>query len=515
MTRPQSRTAARRSPAWFLAAALAAALMGPPRAAGRDLFVSPEGKPGAPGTKDSPLDLASAISDRSPAAPGDTIWVMGGTYHPPFACKVAGKPDAPVTIRAVPGQRATLDCRLPAGSSASPYLSVQGGDVAIWGLEVTCSDAKRKTAQGGSSPSDIRRGSVNGYASRVRFINMIVHDCDQGFGFWSSGEGGEIYGCIIYNNGWIGPDRGHGHAIYAQNKDGTKQLADNVMFNQFSYGIHVYGSGRAFLKGFHVEGNVSFNNGSGADPDSRTPAMLIGGGSPAERITVLGNCTFGDRHGGGDIRLGYTARSNVDVQVHDNYVVGAVDLVRWERAMVHQNTILSPGTMLRLEYPKDAAAKYEIARNAYVRMGGKQAAPFAIAGEAKAGGRTFAEWQKEGFDADSQCAEGKPSAVKVFVRPNRYEPGRAHIVVYNWDLAKEVEVDLGSLLKPGQKYRIVSAQDFYGKPIIEGRFQQPKVRLPMTEYRAVPPVGMDGHNTPITGPLFNVFVVLPEVGAYM
>jgi hypothetical protein len=458
-------------------------------------YVGTDGKAGAAGTKDAPLDLASAIGPASPAKPGDTIWVGAGTYQGAFVVKVAGKEASPLTIRALPGQRATIDCRVPAGAKGSPQLLVEGAWTVLWGLEVMCSNPTRRTDIKGSWPADQQRGGVTGYGSNAKFINLLVHDCECGFGFWSNAEGGEIYGCVIYNNGWVGPDRGHGHAIYTQNLKGTKRLVDNIMFNQFSFGIHAYGSSKAFLKGFHVEGNVSFNNGSATTPKDRTPAMLIGGGSPAERIAVLANCTYGDEHGGGGVSLGYTAKTNEDVAVRDNYFVGSVAALRWQKLVFEGNTVIGGG-LVRPELPAGGTMdQYTFARNTYY-------APAAAA-------PAFADWQKKGQDAGSTLSEGLPKGVKVFIRPNAYEKGRANVAVYNWDRKDAVDVDLSAVLTKGGRYRVVSAQDFYGKAVAEGVWDGGPVKLPMAPRPAVPPVGMPDYKMPVTQPVFDVFVVLP------
>ncbi len=53
----------------------------------------------------------------------------------------------------------------------------------------------------------------------------------------------------------------------------------------------------------------------------------------------------------------------------------------------------------------------------------------------------------------------------MFVRPNRYERGRAHVVVYYWEHKDAVEVDLSKVLTRGQKYRVVASQDLFGAPV--------------------------------------------------
>jgi len=426
-----------------------------------EFYVSPTGTSGGDGSKACPWDLATALAQPAAVRPGDTIWLLGGRYVGGFESRLKGTAAAPITVRQAPGARATIDCL----SDKSALFSVGGEWTRYWGFEVTCSNPRRETKATGSAPADINRGGVNCQGANIAFVNLVVHDCSNGFGFWSGGEGGEIYGCIIYNNGWDAPDRGHGHAIYTQNKTGTKRLVDNVMFNQFCYGVHAYGSSRAFLSGFHVEGNVSFNNGAAKSPTSLAPCILIGGGSPSERIAVIENYTYSTGYGATALQLGYGA-NNKDAVVRDNYFVGGISLRKWEKLAVAGNTFIG---------------------------GAPQVDP--PAGDVR---------------ASNTLVAGRPVGAKVVVRPNAYEPGRGHVIVYNWDKKPQVEADLSQVLKPGAKFKVVSAQDFFGEPVFAGRYDGKSVRLPMKAYRAVPPIGKESYVPPATGPEFNVFVVLPE-----
>ena len=91
----------------------------------------------------------------------------------------------------------------------------------------------------------------------TKIINLVIHDTGQGLAPTSVATNSEYYGNIIYYNGWSAPDRGHGHAIYAQNYDGgSKLIKHNIMFDQFSYNLHAYGSSTAGFMNSRVEGNV-------------------------------------------------------------------------------------------------------------------------------------------------------------------------------------------------------------------------------------------------------------------
>ena len=451
-----------------LALAFAAILASAGTAWARDFLVSPGGTADGDGSKARPWDLQTALHHPGAVKPGDTIWLLGGTYRGGFKSRLKGAADAPVTVRQAPGERATIDCRSDDPKQRVDFV-VEGEHARYWGFEVMSSNPDRWADDKGSHPPEGNRGGVTCYGSHIAFINLVVHDGSSGFGWWSSGEGGEIYGCLIYNNGWDAPDRGHGHAIYAQNSGRTKRIVDNILFNQFSYGVHVYGSSRASLNGFCVEGNASFNNGAAKSPTSLTPGILVGGGSPSERIVVKDNCTWSAGCRATALVLGYGA-NNKDAAVTGNYFVGGTTLRKWERLDVTGNTFI-----------------------------------------AAAANPTHVEPPPEGLDlaASNTVLRGRPAGVQVFVRPNRYEPGRANAVVYNWDQTPEVQLDLGNILKRGQAYRIVSAQDFFGEPVARGTFDGQAVRLPMREYRAPPPVGKPDYVPPATGPEFNVFVVLP------
>jgi len=477
-----------------------------------EYHVTPGGSASGDGSAERPWDLQTALSggpsqgDSTTVRPGDVIWIHGGTYRGGFKCQVAGNATAQVTIRAFPGERATIDCR-PRDARDDGLFDVRGDYCVIRGLEFTCSDPKRETTISGSWPEDIRRGGIFSRASHVRFINLVIHDLANGIGFWSQGEGGEVYGCLISHNGWKGPDRGHGHAIYAQNESGTKRIEDNILFNQFGSGIHCYGSEKAALNDFHIEGNVSFNNGCLTKPEERTSALLLGGGTPVRRGTVVGNFTYG-----GSSRFGYSlSTTNEDLKLVGNYFVGNVSVCNFANVTARQNTVVQPNGLVHLQQsPENDLALWTWDENTYYRTGTAYA-DFELQIGPRSRGHTEDEWRRNtGLDRHSQFHRGRPTQTRVFVRPNRYEPGRGHLVIYNWETSKTVDVDLSGVLQAGQKFRIVSAQNFYGLALVTGMFRGDPVRIPMQPVAPAAPVGMSDFPLPITEPEFGVFVVLAE-----
>jgi hypothetical protein len=65
------------------------------------------------------------------------------------------------------------------------------------------------------------------------------------------------------------------------------------------------------------------------------------------------------------------------------------------------------------------------------------------------------------------------------LQPNKYDPDRAHVAVYNGAKAKEVAVDVSTFLKRGERYRIVRALDLYGQPVAAGVCEGDAMRVPV------------------------------------
>lgn len=79
-----------------------------PLGKGPNFFVDPtRGKDDAAGDEKSPWQTVNHALKRLKA--GDTLVLRGGTYRENVYCAVAGTKDAPITIRAYPGERVILD----------------------------------------------------------------------------------------------------------------------------------------------------------------------------------------------------------------------------------------------------------------------------------------------------------------------------------------------------------------------------------------------------------------------
>jgi uncharacterized protein (TIGR03437 family) len=472
----------------FLVGAVAAVLWA------EEFYVSPNGHPSGDGSIEAPWDLATALAHPKRVKPMDTIWLRGGTYRGRFVSSLKGAENAPIVVRQYPGERAVLD---GAEGKGGATLTVNGAWAWFWGFEIMTSNETRRLEVSGSNPPERTATGVVVYGPNTKFINLIVHDNSQGFGFWKPAVDSEIYGCLIYNNGWVGPDRGHGHAIYTQNDTGLKLIRENIMFNQFGNGMQLYGSSAASLKNYRLQGNVHFSD-----------RFLIGGDAPVENVELRENYIYGN-----DAEFHYTNRANKDLYLLDNYFTNGVHFWWWEKVYARRNIFRRSTQQVVFDVgpirPGQPQA-YGFEENTYIS--GQNGIIWAWDAEGDYHEElTLRAWrEKFGFDLEGVhllVPEGRPNATHIFVRRNEYEPNRAHIVIYNWRLQDFVDVDVSVMnLRKGDRYELRNAQNYF-EEIVTGVYEDKPIRVPMKGWTVAKPIGYDKPIEPATFPEFGVFVL--------
>ncbi|HTI05340.1 MAG TPA: Ig-like domain-containing protein [Gemmatimonadales bacterium] len=462
-------------------------------------FVSPAGSSSGDGTMAKPWDLATALSGAGgKILPGDTVWLRGGTYNGSFTSSLRGTAAAPIVVRQYPGERATLD----GTSSTSITLNVDGQWTIYWGFEIKNTITTRFSSGLAARPSGVYVRN----ATNVKLVNLIIHDTGHGTYIENTAHSIEIYGWIVYNGGNDNPSRSDGHGIYVRN-DGTTQkvIADNIVFNQFGFGIHSYAESGDLLKNIKFEGNVLFNNSSLSSFVG--PNMILGGETVADNDTIRNNFYyFSPGRGARNLRLGYTTQQNASADVEGNYIVGgtteAIDVTLWSNLRFWNNTLVETGRVLAFADANTAA--YDWNGNTHYRDTTAKAWGF--------GGTDykFTTWQQStGLGAGDRVPSATPSAPAVFVRPNKYEPGRANVIVYNWGRQSSVSADLSNVLAPGQRFEIRNVQDLWGTAVVSGTYGGGSVTIPMGGVAPPQPVGGSTTAPVQTGPDFDVFVVFP------
>jgi hypothetical protein len=473
-----------------------------PLPAGPEFYASPSGSPRADGSRTKPWDLQTALSQPGPVTPGSTIWLRGGrytggTYRGGFLSKLTGTADAPIVVRQAPGEHATI----------TNGLYTAGAYTWFWGFEIT-------SAAAGASGTDYDYlvGARSGVGNR--FINLVIHDGPSSgvtsfTPLYTSATQTTIYGCLIYNNG---THFNLDHGLYLQNDvaTGTVTVTDNVVFNNEAFGLHVYSApANGRLSGFDIEGNVLFGNGSISAPVNRNNEILIGGTPPANDVVVRNNFTYREAASGFSpykvaAEIGYIDGSNAngDVVLENNDFIGGLYINRWSSGIVRGNLVYDyAGPMVLTDSSVSGPTWSDNRFYGVSTLSNWQEAPNRPA--------DFATWRAQtGLTGPGSYAGSGAPPNLVVVRPNQYEAGRANIVVYNWEQHATVSVDLSTLLNAGDRYVVRNVQDFDGTPVASGTYERGSIQLPMAGITPPAPVGRAFTPPPVTGPTFNVFVVM-------
>jgi hypothetical protein len=280
----------------------------------------------------------------------------------------------------------------------------------------------------------------------------------------------------------------------------------------------MYGSSKAFCRNFTWIGNVMFN------------ASMSWWGPHIENLIVKENYFYNQF-----FKLGNNVQSsNLDAEVRDNYFMnGAILDQLTEKTIFTGNTVWNnandPIVQLNVKSFWDPA-KFSIDNNTYYKGGRVHSEgqfrlfytvnkyreyAFNKTTDAKRYAVSKKSWQDDlELDTNSTWIDSAPSGIKVFVRPNKYDSGRANIIIYNWDEADTVNANVSSILKPGDKYELHNVQDYFGDTT-SGTFSGGSLKINMTSRTKVQPIGYDQvsswyHNTikPNTFPTFGVFVLI-------
>jgi hypothetical protein len=431
-----------------------------PPTTGNVYYVSPSGGSGS-GSMSSPWSLQYALNQPSSLRPGDTIWVRGGKYSGSFASHIKGASGASITVRAYPGERATLT------NSSSLVLDIEDTYyVNFWGLEITSSYSTRSASRSESAYGiRVNQGTSSHH---VKFINMVIHDVQaQGIAWWQALKDSEIYGSLFYFNGTTQLD----HGIYFHNTDTTKTFVNNIVSDNASHGFHGYAETTdKGLNNLYMEGNTFFNNGSiGYNTTNGTYGnykrnILVGGLVATNNDTITNNYTYYPGSSGTSLNLGYTAGST-NSKVTNNYFAGGNFVLGggYTNLVLTGNTVYAPGGF-------SGFSTSNLPNNTWLTS--------------------------------------KPSGVKVFVRPNKYETNRANITIYNWAKQSTVAVPAANLggiaIRAGSRYELHNAQNFYGD-VISGTYDGVAIQAPMTGRSVAQPVGLS----------FKPASTFPEFGAFI
>jgi hypothetical protein len=448
--------------------------------------VTPNGSSGNAGTVTAPWSLSYALSGaEGRIQPGDTVWLRGGSYNNyGYTSTLTGTVSAPIIVRQYPGERATL---------SGWTFTINGADTWYWGLDVSNTSSAMPEVSG-----------VNVVGSRIKLINLVISGWpESGMGSLATaaGQGAantEVTGTLVYNNGWFATAGcKYGHGLYINSpSSGSKLLRDNIVFDNMAFGLHAY-TVAGQLSNITAKGNAVFNNGASGVCGTN---VLVGGDAPVTNLTFDSNYVYrGTGTANGAVWLGY-GNLSVTSRARNN-ILGNTFLrpFNWSTTsnslVVSGNQISNPND--QLTDMRGSWAGMTFSGNRWFGNGGVEFHPDS---------QTFSQW-KATTRAQDTYITGRPSGQQVFVRPNAYEPGRAHVIVYNWSGAGSVTVSVPGLAT-GQTYEVRNAQRFWDAPLVSGTYGGSLTIpiAPVTPYPAL--IGWPA-GAPSTGTTFQVFVVLP------
>lgn len=500
-------------------------------------YVAPNGLASGNGSITNPWNLATALNHPAAVLPGDTIYLRGGVYNVPattlgFRSFLRGTESNPIKVMSYPGEWAVIDGNVSFSAiKQTVILRIDGGYTWFANFEITNSEtATRKIDVSGSNPPERRGNSIDDAGLATKLINLVIHDTGQGIASANDFSGNEYYGNVVYNNGWDAPDRLHGHGNYIQNGSGTKMLEDNFWFNQFEANSQVYGSSSAAARNLTWIGNVFFNGG------------MAWWGPNISNLTASENMTFNHlfKVGNG------MSTSNTTANIQHNYLMAGAFLDEFgENITFKYNTVWynanEPLLRMQMKNAFYAPSRYSIDQNIYYKgginqpqgqfridwYGGKKKVKIVnrllysfsfdkVSGSQQASyAYTKKSWKDDlRFDIGSTWIDTAPTGLKVFLRPNKYQAGRANLIIYNWSRANTVTIDVSSILSSGDTYELRSVQDYFGDVVV-GTYNGAPLSIDMVNRTLAKPVGYDQittwyHNPlrPTTFPTFGAFVLI-------
>ena len=473
---------------------------------GNQWYVSSTGSSSGNGSQSSPWDLQTALNHPSQVQPGDTIWLLAGSYTTPgwtFNSKLKGTAQNPIKVRGETGKRVTIDGSINAKSSYTWYM-----DFEIW--QSKARGSVRDTECITTNPAV--NYDPNNPVFGDKFIHLVIHDCSaNGIGGWRGAEGNEFYGNLIYFVGdWHSTEhRGIYHGIYGQNvaKTGAyKEMTDNIIWGGWNEGIQTYSSGNpdTGISNYKVTGNTIFL--SGILWGNLTDDIFVASGRGVKNYYIEENMTYGGR--GSRVSIYNGVDSGRNIVIRNNYMqaeITALQLANTDGGDVSGNVFISKSPWVKMIGNTTDTYDFKINNRNVTMSNNKFYGPGGFNNGTNNSGDFETGWKPYYNDTTSQNFSGYPTGVKTFVRPSKYETGRANVTIYNWDKQNSVSVDLSSVLKPGDKYEVRDSQNYFGQPVLSGTYNGGSISFPMNLTAIASPVS--SRQPAHTSSEFNSFIV--------
>jgi hypothetical protein len=326
--------------------------------------------------------------------PGTTIYLRGGVYSGNFVCKQKGIALSRIMFKSYAGEHPIIDGNI--NFSGSEYID--------WGYGIEHKDADFTNRSLGGI-----EGISLGTSVSPRIINAIVHDFGLGFAGGGNVDEYEIYGCIVY---YCGFDADNGHGLYIQHQHQNKigAVRNNIVFNNFGFGFHVYGSQAIY--NFTAERNTAFANGDIRSAPQRN--ILIGGPGGVVNPKAHYNRSWHSTQREGFMVGWGTGNQVTGADIIGNVIVGNMRFRDLVSPIVTDNEL------------------------------------YGVAEEITTGDFPTNTWESY---------TNRPDA--VYLEANTYDADRAHLTIYNTAEDNTIVVDVSSVFNVGDSINVRNVQDYF------------------------------------------------------
>jgi hypothetical protein len=475
----------------------------------------------SPCSLDTAVCAAGAVTPCAEAAPapGDVVWLRGGTYPAitndsnGSGISLHGTARSPVTIRNYQdgspyGEEVIIDGSQNPNNGRPTFNLWVSSNIIVKGLIFNnLSTRSRYYASG--VPGDRYEGIGGGFGG-IQVLNCFSMNNLVGFqrstANTPSDAGALYYGDTSLYNGYDSHDngRGSGHEFYLQNSgDFTVTTAttnlpvvlqDSIAAYDFYQNVHFYTEDGQILR-MQMLGSASVNSGllSIITPNNPGDAVTGANGTPSTSCTdstkmfyqpvFNGNLFYDSTPGNFNQTLGYL-KGTCDATVTNNTMYGG------------------PGGTTLVLGPSFSGGTLTTCATAVVNG-------------VCMNGNTFIG-ATDGFAQSSYASNAylatKPASGKTFsYHPNAYDSGRGWVAVYNWDHSESVSIDPGQMgAYPGESYKICHYLDpipYTCAAIAAGSWQGGSIAVATSGLHVLSPNGTDFTAPVETGPEFNIYIL--------
>lgn len=349
------------------------------------------------GTITTPFNLATALTVMRPR---QTFTLRAGTYSGAKIVNRSGTANYPILFRAYPGERVIFDGAFTVNGEHTHWQNIEFADLNF-------------TNRASDTGAEI---TISG--NGTKFINCIVHDFAQGFSGGGSASEYEVYGCLVYFNGWDGQ---LGHNFYCQHDTGLSGKARfirNLTWGSIDSGYNFNFYGSQLLDRFLIQENISFE--AGTDVPARN--MLMGGSGGLSNIECYDNLFYTGRSGVESARFGWGVQNT------------------FSNVVATGNTFVGNGTALLLHDDTPGVTMTLTGNNLWGNLN---------------------EFVQGDYPANTYGTfANTPDAVYLF--GNAYDGARAQLAIINKQaLADTVAVDVSSLFANGDTITARNVQDYW------------------------------------------------------